>query len=73
MPARPLTMPEREEIRAGTARREADGEIASPLDRRRSTINAEISRNGLHGVVAQSSLEHEGPRRSRGPGGLALR
>ena len=46
MPARPLSSRERIEIRRGLDRGERDDVTATRLDRHRSTINAEINRNG---------------------------
>lgn len=46
MPAHPLSVVEREQIRVGIARGDTDSVIAVSVGRHRCTINAEINRNG---------------------------
>lgn len=66
MPARPLTAPEREEIRAGIERRETDLVIGERLGRHRCTVNREINRNGGRaGYSATSAQARADTRRSR--------
>lgn len=61
MPAQPLTLHEREEIRAGIERDETDGVIGECVGRHRCTINAEINRNGgraaYRAVAAQTRAD----------------
>jgi IS30 family transposase len=46
MPAQPLTALEHEKVRAGIERAESLTSIASQLGRHRTTVSAEVNRNG---------------------------
>jgi IS30 family transposase len=58
MPARPLTLHEREAIRVGIERDEPDRLIGEALGRHRCTINAEICRNGGRGDYCAIDAQH---------------
>ncbi len=57
MPAEPLSLVEREEIRAGVERGETVTAIAAALRRHRCTISAELSRNGGRQVYRAASAQ----------------
>jgi IS30 family transposase len=55
MPAQPLLLQKREEVRAGVERGESDGVIAGRLGRCRTMVNREINRNGGRVVYSATS------------------
>lgn len=67
MPAHPLTLREREEIRAGIERNEADGVIAEVLGRCRTTVNREINRNGGRQQYSAAAAQTRADRCRRRP------
>jgi IS30 family transposase len=62
MPANPLTALDREEIRAGIARGDTDGQIAARLGRHRTTINREINRNGGRNTYRATAAQSRADR-----------
>ena len=67
MPSNPLTMFEREEIRAGIERGETDQQISDRLGRHRCTINTEINRNQGRGDYSAVSADQAATVRRRRP------
>ncbi|MEX1163976.1 MAG: IS30 family transposase [Nitriliruptor sp.] len=66
MPAQPLTLHEREEIRAGIERAEPLTTIAERLGRHRCTISTEVNRNGGRtGYAAVAAQDRADRQRSR--------
>lgn len=67
MPANPLSVKDREEIRAGIERGESICAIAAGLGRHRATISAEIRRNGGRGRYRATSAQARADRQRSRP------
>lgn len=67
MPADPLTLPEREEIRAGIAAGDSVTRIAAVLGRHRCTISAEVNRNGGRDTYQATGAETQACERRARP------
>jgi len=67
MPAEPLTLPEREEIRAGLAAELSLTGIAGRLGRHRCTISAEVNRNGGRNAYRATAAEKRAARERARP------
>ncbi len=67
MPAEPLSLSEREEIRAGIAGGECLTCIAARLGRHRCTVSAEVSRNGGRGPYRATAAEKRASRERARP------
>lgn len=67
MPANPIDVCEREEIRAGLERNEPISVIAKTLGRRRETISREVSRNGGRDRYRASQAQRRADQQRRRP------
>ena len=67
MPAHPLSLSEREEIRVGIERKDTDEEIGQHLGRHRCTISAEINRNGGRGFYTVTAAQARAEELRRRP------
>jgi IS30 family transposase len=67
MPANPLTVLEREEIRAAIERGDTDGCVGALLGRHRCTINTEINRNGGRGTYCAVAAQRRADTQRKRP------
>lgn len=67
MPAQPLTLHERVEIRVGIERRDPDRLIGEAVGRHRCTINAEINRNGGRGDYCATDAQRRAEQQRSRP------